>query len=407
MKESTRIWAGMTTVAVIFVTVLVIVDFTPHSPVVPNDSNYSRYPSPTLPPLPPVAKPTATPGGPPEYAANGTIGLANLTWVDLNLTTTGIHDPDRRTQPAFAYDYKDQYVVMFGGQNQMYPHLAPYFNDTWIFRNSTWTQLKLSVAPAPRRGSETIWDAHDGYLLLFGGSNNTQNFNDTWKFVGGKWTELFSKVSPPARRSFGLAYDPRDNYTVFFGGHAGTPTSAAAYLFEADTWEFSNGQWTKLATHGRPPPIAEPSLAYDPTDGHVILYGGYNNNGSKSLYGVGSEYTFDATWSFLNGTWSDLTPTNTTLTNNETWYPPRSDDSYLEYDPSVNAMVMFGGDYQTPALLDEWAYNHGSWTRVCSSCVPAWRGTDHGAWDPAMNAIVTFGPAPDLKGAGQTWVDKT
>ena len=145
-------------------------------------------------------------------------------------------------------------------------------------------------------------------------------------------------------------------------------------------------------------------MAYDYGTGKVILYGGYDNNASHSEYGIDVEYTYDTTWSYLGGTWTDLTPTNTTLTQNLTWYPPRSDDAYMEYNPAVGGLLMYEGDYQVPPLNDEWTYINGTWALVCSSCVASYRSCDHSAWDPPAGAVVSFGPSALVVGPGQTWI---
>jgi len=96
------------------------------------------------------------------------------------------------------------------------------------------------VHPSNRWGPNMVYDAKDGYVLLFGGSTN-QNY--TWKFSDGKWTDLNIAVAPPSRAHGGIAYDAADGYVVLFGG-------SSRNVYYNDTWEYSGGSGR---TSPRPP----------------------------------------------------------------------------------------------------------------------------------------------------------
>src|SRR5580658_7917305 len=61
-----------------------------------------------------------------------------------------------------------------------------------------------SPTPSLRASANMVWDAKDGYVLLFGGCNlydgyvcDGQYLNDTWEFSSGTWTNLTPAISPP------------------------------------------------------------------------------------------------------------------------------------------------------------------------------------------------------------------
>lgn len=337
------------------------------------------------------ARPAGTVGVGPVSAYNGTV------WVRLNST----HTPLARTQAAFAYDYADGYALMFGGQNQN-PKGVPYFGDTWIFRDDQWTQLHPKVSPPARRGAMMAYDIRDGYVVLFGGSNATQFFNDTWEFRNGKWTELFPSQAPSPRRSAGMVYDATDQYVLLYGGHGGNaslPEYSPLYHVYADTWEFVGGQWTRLHPQGSPPADTEPFLAYDPSEGYTVLYGGYNQ-GNRS----GSEYTMNWTWTYARGSWSNISSL-------EMQTPTWRDGGYLEFDPLIDGLYMFGGDDLIAPVISTYAFVAGQWQELSATSAPPDRAADRGAWDPAMNFLVTFGSPYNattgvVTGPATTWANE-
>jgi hypothetical protein len=41
-----------------------------------------------------------------------------------------------------------------------------------------------------------VYDAHDGYVLLFGGYANGFDRHDTWTYAGGVWTRIHPGSGP-------------------------------------------------------------------------------------------------------------------------------------------------------------------------------------------------------------------
>ncbi|MCI4323800.1 MAG: hypothetical protein L3K03_07280 [Thermoplasmata archaeon] len=161
-----------------------------------------------------------------------------------------------------------------------------------------WVNLTGSLDPVPtaRYAPEMAYDAKDGYVVMFSGENLTQQFDDTWTYKNGTWTQLFPTVSPPSRAGGLFVYDPIDQYLVLFSGvdhYGGT-------VF-GDTWTFSAGVWTNVSEAGGPGSRAEVAAAWDPVDQSIIMFGGIDNqNGSV----VNAQ-----TWRFVGGTWTQLYPT--------------------------------------------------------------------------------------------------
>ncbi|HKV89797.1 MAG TPA: hypothetical protein VJQ43_01195, partial [Thermoplasmata archaeon] len=127
---------------------------------------------------------------------------------------------------GLTYDAADGYVLEFGG--------ATTNNATWKYLHGTWTNITASVGVSPptRYYPSLTYDPSLGAAVLFGGFNvnvpsggPSPYRNDTWEFKNGSWTNVTSHAgpAPPARWEAGLAYDANDSSLVLFGGTG--PTS--------------------------------------------------------------------------------------------------------------------------------------------------------------------------------------
>ncbi|MCI4317681.1 MAG: hypothetical protein L3J96_04015, partial [Thermoplasmata archaeon] len=306
---------------------------------------------------------------PPAYTATGTLGTP---WTALY----NISQPSARATPTMAYSPSGNYVVYFGGGQ----NLGSAGNDTWTFAGGTWTNItaSLSISPTPREDAVMSYDAADGYIVLFGGYTNyhatagtsgngsanltgSYTINDTWKFQGGAWTNItsLSPAAPPALFSSSMTYDYTDGYLVLFGGSIfqGGPVG--------DTWTFHAGVWTNITTASGPSPPARDfaSLSDDPNDGYVVLFGGYNYSSTSSVI-------YNDTWTFSAGVWSAV-PTSLA--------PPPLRGAMMTYDPTTRSLLLFGGatyGYNGPFAMqsETWSYASGLWsnlTALISSAPPA------------------------------------
>jgi hypothetical protein len=55
-------------------------------------------------------------------------------------------------------------------------------------------------------------------VVLFGGLDNKVDSNQTWEFQAGNWTQLTPATSPSARGLASMAYDAHDGVVILFGG---------------------------------------------------------------------------------------------------------------------------------------------------------------------------------------------
>lgn len=320
--------------------------------------------------------------------------LPTMNWTNLRLAG----GPGPRAEFGFAWvnGSGQNYGLLFGGR----PSWNALFNDTWEFTNGSWHSLSLTVHPSARRGMMMTYDPVDGYVVLFGGSSSTAYLNDTWAFARGAWVQLHPTISPAARRVGGFAFDASDGYSLLFSGHNGSSLSSNhGFTVIDDTWAFVHGIWTLLKTKVNPPGRSEPSMAYDPSLGQVVLFGGY--------FSAPHYHSFKDTWVFHAGTWKRVLLTVS---------PSQRDGSATAYDPSLGGVVIEGGQNEsgnqtTLDLNDTWVLLGNSvtslnWVRITTPHAMPQNDGARMVFDTSSGKLTLFGgrtAVPKPMWFGKTW----
>lgn len=262
--------------------------------------------------------------------------------------------PSPRMGAAGVFEFRDLTILMFGGYGPLPGGGVGFLGDTWEQDTYRWTQAEPTRSPSARAWSAIGWDGTDDYSVLFGGENQSGYLGDTWwwdgGYVTGAWHPLTPKVSPSARANDSLAWDPTDGYTVLFGGQ-----NASGAL--GDTWEFVKGVWTQLTPAVSPAPRAGANLVWDYGDGYMILFGGWNPV---------TQVAYNDTWKFLGGQW--------TLLTSASGFAPRHGAAAMSVCavsttsvtcPAADYVVgLFGGATSSGAFLgDTWTFSAGAWTQ--------------------------------------------
>ncbi len=251
-------------------------------------------------------------------------------------------------------------------------------------------------SPGVGQGVSLAYDAADGYVLALApnitGSGNTTglgNVSETWTFSGGNWTQMALPAGPPNRGYSAMVYDPVDRYVLLFGGVGlGGTYGFLGYL--GDTWTYRNGTWTNLTKNltTSPGPRAYSQVTWDASDGYAVMVGGLGPSGN--LTGNLSQ-----TWEFVNGTWT-AGPTTAGL----------QPQGALSYDAADGYVLYFGGAFTSPGAgtsNEDWTFHAGVWTDISGSVtrVPSSRAWAAMTYDPNLGAVLMFGGASQP--AGSTW----
>ena len=114
-------------------------------------------------------------------------------------------------------------------------------------------------------------------VLLFGGIDGSGVMNnETWLWNGSLWSPTVCNPTIPPRCFHAMAYDPTTGKSVVFGGLCATGLTN-------DTWQWdsisSAGEWIE-ATPSTPPSARQGhAMVYDPDSDSIVLFGGLDTNG--------------------------------------------------------------------------------------------------------------------------------
>jgi hypothetical protein len=258
-----------------------------------------------------------------------------------------------------------------------------------------WVEPTLSSAPSARIVAAITYDSATHSTLLFGGSSAFVpgvSYGDTWMWRDG-WTQLSPAASPPARGAAGMAYDPTTGTVVLFGGSDNANNGAVF----GDTWTWDGVTWTQQF-----PPVSpaarstNQSMVYDPVTKTVVLFGGEGaDNGD---YG-GVPYGDTWEWNGRKKTWTQVLP----------WSSPSPRWAPLAYDAITKTVVLFGGDNGGGDCCriyynDTWTWNGVNWTQQSPALSPPARTAQAMAYDTGLGLVIVFGGTSGPPGAlNDTW----
>ena len=163
------------------------------------------------------------------------------------------------------------------------------------------------------------------------------------------WVEKFPSTIPPARSNAMMAYDASNGTVVLFGG-LGNPSIDYGYL--NDTWVWNGSNWAQAAPSTSPPARYSGMMAYDPGTGTVILFGG------SGLTGACSDV-----WSWNGSNWTELNANvGFTLTCGA-----------MAYDTASSRLILFGGttdDANTRLVSNTWYWSGSTWNDLAPATSP-------------------------------------
>jgi hypothetical protein len=307
----------------------------------------------------------------------------NSTWTNI---TSNLSAPPDLASPGLTWDSSDKEVVLFGG---IFRAATYGSNWTWTFSNGAWSNDTHASGPVPsvRLGDSLADDPLDGYVLLFGGLARVdgQSLNDTWAFRGGVWRTIpvADDRAPSPRYSAALAYDFVDGYMVLFGGYSDWYTGLN------DTWTYQSGNWTPLGTSiGGPPVLSLPQEVSQTGWTNLLLVG---CPASGSVLGM--------VWSFLAGAWTSSNATGTSAAVGAC-------GGAVASEGAPESAILVGEAELTPCESGTWIYGGTGWSPQ-PGATPTGPCPGVGitaVYDAADGYVVAFGgDRYDLGLTNETW----
>jgi PKD repeat protein len=235
----------------------------------------------------------ATDGGVLFYGGDNYAANLNGTWIydTGQWTEVSTHgNPGAISGGSLAYDDAAGYTVFYGGVTSFSP--LAFNNSTYYYAHGNWTSHSLRGSPPVPIAGDMAYDPALSGVVLFGGANSSSPstvLNQTWLFRNGSWSRLATPRAPPARWQAEMAFDTALDELVLYGGYdaGGTPLG--------DTWVFANGSWASVSASGLGvPAIGDGAMVYDPDLGLLVLTGGLDEFGNLQV----------GTWGFDGSAWS-------------------------------------------------------------------------------------------------------
>jgi zinc-ribbon domain len=182
-------------------------------------------------------------------APSSNIHYYNDTWSykagQWTMLTTA-QAPSPRGAHGMVYDQAAGYTLMFGGSIDYYSVNGGQ-SDTWKYQRGAWSEIYPSGSPDHRYSFGLVWDPAIAGDLFYGGwdpsgvCGNEQN--DTRIYKQGGWRQLRPVNDPGERQGFGIDYDPVSGAVILFGGQENPGASPEAgcgtAVFLNDTWQYS------------------------------------------------------------------------------------------------------------------------------------------------------------------------
>jgi hypothetical protein len=267
-------------------------------------------------------------------------------------------------------------LVLFGGHSADNRLLA----ETWTYDGATWSKQSPPVSPPARAMASMTYHPGIDKLVLFGGSVHgaPHRLADTWTYDGATWSKQSPPVSPPARTAASMAYDPTSGKLVLFGG------DGISTVF-GDTWTYDGATWTQQFPAATPGKHWGASMAHYPEMGKLVLFGGSSPSGVLA-----------DTWTYDGATWVKQAPATS---------PSARVLSSMAYYPAIGELVLFGGS--PPFLGDTWTYDGATWIKRFPAASPPPRDVASMAYYPTGGSLILYGGYGPNGGLADTWAYKT
>jgi hypothetical protein len=301
--------------------------------------------------------------------------IATWTWSGSAwvLTNAGLanNPTPLRSDTSGAYDTTGSQLIIFGGRGQ--PGLD-FINDVWGYSaGETWSQLVpnyndigLSIGTISTSVNNSTYpptvvqsniDGTTGLcirarsymfalstgVLLHGGFDRHYIYQDTYQFASGSWSTLSPTNIPPIRVGACAASDGSSNAILAFGANN------SFMLNDNWLWTVGSGNWTQLTTNTPPSVRRDATMAWYPTGGYFLLFGGQDTAGNT----LGQTWTLSLSGD--TGTWTQLTPANS---------PSRRIGASMAYDASSSQMLLFGGADSKNIFGDTWQWTGTNWVNL-------------------------------------------
>lgn len=240
-----------------------------------------------------------------------------------------------------------------------------------------------SPYPVMRGLHQMIYDPVADVILLFGGRQDSKHIDDIWSYRTS--TNTWTQIGSINEADLTLTYHSAAKQVVLYAGNTYRMGWAQSYG-RTLTYDYMTNAKKSMKAEGTPFGYAGAQLTYDEESNMVILFGGF----FMEISDIGqllSTRVIEETLAYdLNtNNWTNMAPT----TN-----PPGRNDHAMVYHPTLDRVVMFGGDLHGGEGLDEtwmYDYNTNSWELIPVLNSPPGRKFSAMVYVSSTDQILLFG----------------
>lgn len=310
-----------------------------------------------------------------------------MTWTQLSPATS----PDARAGFGFAYDKGRDYALLIGGYGDPPSGPLSFFQDTWKWDGTTWTDLAPSTTPTSISAGigvslpTLVWDDVNNTVLLWYFTDSSPHTFKTYLWDGSDWDLQTPANSPPGTTGLpnqwtaGCCEAPGlGNVLLFGGGSTGN----------SETWTWNGSTWTHVTPATTPPVRYFPFMTYDAVRDEVVMYGGKYSSSSQRY----DTYTWDG---------SDWTLETTTIGSSES-----GNGRGFAFSTDCEVAVRFGGELSNNGERT-WFWDGTDWTYDVPATTPQENLSNDAqllVYDEARTQVVLFGGYNLSNVLDETWV---
>ncbi len=288
-----------------------------------------------------------------------------------------------RAEHRLSFDLERQRVITWNG-------------DVYAFGPAQWERIDRALGPAPgaRAGYGLTYDAVEGRVLLFGGTDGNRARGELWAWGESRWTRMDEDVgaAPEARTGAALTYDAARDRTLLFGGRADDGSA----LSDLWIWDGTSRAWSEIELEAGPGALGSPRAAYDAQREVVVLVGvdpttnaieSWSWDGAKlerRLEVTRSEASVAVAVDSARGVWvlvaGDASAVRVFESDGDAWRavespeepsPPGRRDFAVVYDPALRQVVMDGGRTTESRFVgDTWGWDGTRWVELARTESP-------------------------------------
>ena len=294
-------------------------------------------------------------------------------WVDRT-PANPLTSPSPRFDPAMGWDGAHGYVMMFGGMSYV-GNLFP--GETWTWDGSAWTQRLTANNPYTNLGNGTMLQtARRTTAMTFHTPANEVllvALGSTYAWTGSDWLPRANSL-PTAFQNSGipadlaLGRDEARSQTVLFVGMHVNPNSGWPIVQQgSETLLWDGFSWSLRPTATHPYPAEQPSMAFDPVSGRLLLC-------TTDAANSGSWF-----WDWNGSNWTQRAFASTPAAG-----------GVLASDAGGSRVVMLDASL-SPSPDHTWTFAGSNSARLGLGAEPTRRQGAGAAFDPLRHRTVVFG----------------